>query len=60
MNKVEQKARVVVEKAIKNRDFLDYESLVKLHYTDNVNMIIVISPKGIAGKSTGFQKIIAK
>lgn len=60
MNKVEKKATEIVQKAIKNKTFIDYEALVKLHYTDDVNMIVVISPKGIAGKSTGFQKIIAK
>lgn len=60
MNKVEQKAKAIVEKAIKNNDFLDYEALVKLHWTDDVTMLVIVSPKGIAGKSTGIQKIYSK
>ena len=51
-SEIESIAKETVLTAQKNNTFIDYSKIYNLHKTHKVKVIIIISTKGISGKST--------
>lgn len=58
-NEIESIAKETILTAQRNNTFIDYSKIYNLHKTHKVKVIIIISTKGISGKSTsGIQWIV--
>ena len=62
MNKeiVEQESYNIINSAIKNSTFIDFNKFWELHLQYKVKMMVFITTKGVSGKSTGWSNIIIK